>query len=60
MRIKNSLSFVFALVLLCVGVLQANAQEFRASVAGQITDASGAVLPGVNSKNSILHYFTCI
>jgi Carboxypeptidase regulatory-like domain/TonB dependent receptor-like, beta-barrel len=46
MRIKNSLSFAFALILFCVGVLQANAQEFRASVAGQITDASGAVLPG--------------
>src|SRR5215210_4998078 len=46
MKIRNSLPFAFALMLFCIEALQVNAQEFRASVAGQVTDASGAVLPG--------------
>ncbi len=37
---------LFSLLLLCLLAFSTRAQEFRASVAGQVTDASGAVLPG--------------
>ncbi|HMV46509.1 MAG TPA: TonB-dependent receptor [Blastocatellia bacterium] len=46
MRIGKSFFVAFALMLFCIGSLQGKAQEFRASVAGQVTDAGGAVLPG--------------
>lgn len=45
-RIRTSLFFTLALMLFCIGSLQGNAQEFRAGVAGQVTDAGGSVLPG--------------
>ncbi|HQR33134.1 MAG TPA: TonB-dependent receptor [Blastocatellia bacterium] len=44
--LQRGLSLSFCAILLCVMSFHAQAQEFRASVTGQVTDASGAVLPG--------------
>jgi hypothetical protein len=43
---KVRLVIAFALTLLSLTPALVQAQEFRASVAGQVTDASGSVLPG--------------
>lgn len=41
------LAFLAAL-LICFGMQSANAQEFRATISGTVTDNSGAVIPGAS------------
>src|SRR5690349_14471420 len=49
-------TFVLALSLLCLLVLQAPAQEFRATISGHVYDSSGAAVP--NTKIQVTNLAT--